>query len=263
MSATQAKQNQLQGRWLLRQGWVPHQTLTQMLHALQGGAQGDLCSQLLARGLIDPKQAEQARQAARHAITGAFSREKLPNAQAQVAWDQQAPSRSPLPPPSALIQAPQSFSTRNDSHSGDGSLVNSQANSEEIQRSQLKAGDLFRDYEILGEISRGAMGVIFRARHCISDKIVALKFILQEHPDATEVERFRQEAETLIQLDSEHIVQILDFGSDQGRLFYAMELIDGRDFYNVVTDCFRLESQAPPFRESMRYLRDIAAALAY
>jgi serine/threonine protein kinase len=263
MSTAQAKENQLQGRWILRQGWVPHKMLTTLLHHLQSGASGDLCTQLLSRGLIDQSQASAARKAARRAISQSFRTQKVSDTSEHSRHQSQRDSAgSPSDRQQAPIKPPEPqeiIETRIDASSQDGGLDNSLAKSHR----ELLAGDLFRDYEILEEISRGAMGVIFRARHCISEQICALKFILQDQPDETEIGRFRLEAETLIQLNHDHIVKISDFGSANGRLYYAMELIDGHDLYTCVQNSLRTDSKVPEFTESMLYLKDIALALAY
>jgi hypothetical protein len=264
MSTVQAKENQLQGRWILRQGLVPRQTLTQMLHMLQAGAPGDLCSLLMDRGYINQDQALVARRAARHAITNSFDRNKISEISGhgesselvRPAPVQHAISASEESHRAVALATQIDHSSAADDHSNlDHSLDHS--------REKLGKGDLFRDYEILDEVSRGAMGVIFRARHCISEELVALKFILQNHPDESEVERFRQEAETLVQLCHDHIIKISDFGDDKGRLFYAMELIEGRDLYSVVKQSVKLNDQVPPIDQSLDALKDVASALAY
>lgn len=86
-------------------------------------------------------------------------------------------------------------------------------------------------YEILSEIGRGGMGVVYRAREgAPTNRVVALKSLLvgkQARPEL--VARFRQEAAAVAALSHEHIVQIYGFGEDQGVPYFTMELIDGGD----------------------------------
>jgi WD40 repeat protein len=86
----------------------------------------------------------------------------------------------------------------------------------------------FGDYEVLGEIDRAGMGVVYRARRVSLNKVVALKMIRDDElasPD--DVQRFHREAENVAALDHPNIVPIYDFGEHEGRPFFSMKLVEG------------------------------------
>jgi serine/threonine-protein kinase len=84
------------------------------------------------------------------------------------------------------------------------------------------------DYEILGLLGRGGMGVVYKARQIGLNRIVALKMILAgSHASAEELLRFKIEAEAVADLQHPNIVQVYDFGQRDGRPFFSLEYLDG------------------------------------
>ncbi len=85
-----------------------------------------------------------------------------------------------------------------------------------------------KGYEILGELGRGGMGVVYKAKQLGLNRLVALKMILSgEHAGTAEMARFRAEAEAVARLQHTNIVQIYEIGEQDGRPFFSLEYVDG------------------------------------
>jgi WD40 repeat protein len=116
----------------------------------------------------------------------------------------------------------------------------------------------FGDYELLEEIARGGMGVVYRARQLRLNRIVALKMILAGNlASATDVERFYSEARAAGDLQHPNIVVIHEVGQHDGQHFFSMDYVDGRSLADKL-----VEGTWPP-REAARLVRQIARAIHY
>jgi WD40 repeat protein/tRNA A-37 threonylcarbamoyl transferase component Bud32 len=83
-------------------------------------------------------------------------------------------------------------------------------------------------YEIVGELGRGGMGVVYKARQAGLNRLVALKVVLAgRHAGADERARFRREAEAVARLSHPNIVQVHEVGEQDGVPFLALEYVDG------------------------------------
>ena len=128
------------------------------------------------------------------------------------------------------------------------------------QSGTLDHGGLLRlgDYELLEEIARGGMGVVYRARQLSLNRTVALKVLLHgpfSSPDF--VRRFRNEADAVAALRHPNIVAIYEIGEHDGNHFLSLEFVEGVNFAELVR-------QRPlPARRAAAYLRTIAQAVQH
>jgi predicted Ser/Thr protein kinase len=117
----------------------------------------------------------------------------------------------------------------------------------------------FGAYVLLGEVARGGMGVVYRARHQVLDRIVALKMILAAtEAGDTSLERFIREARAAAALDHPGIVPVHDSGVQGGRHYLVMTFVEGRSLVDLV------RGDGPPGPgESARLVRAAAEAVAH
>src|SRR5262249_1539938 len=89
-------------------------------------------------------------------------------------------------------------------------------------------GPAMLGYEILAEIGRGGMGVVYKARHVRLDRLVALKMILAgAHASADQIARFHIEARAVAQIQHPGIVQIHEDGDHEGLPYFSLEFVPG------------------------------------
>lgn len=116
------------------------------------------------------------------------------------------------------------------------------------------AAQCFGDYELIDQIGRGGMGIVYRARQVALNRPVALKMISAgEFATPMLVQRFRREAEAAANLHHPHIVPIHEIGELKGQYFYSMQLIDGDGLdKHIGPRGFSVDSAATDARVSTR-----------
>ena len=115
------------------------------------------------------------------------------------------------------------------------------------------AGARFTDFEIVEEVARGGMGIVYRARQNHPNRVVALKMILPSHVSSHDaVARFRAEAEAAASLDHECILPIYAVGEKDGVPFYSMKFAEDGN----------LSARIKEFQHAPRESAALIAALA-
>jgi eukaryotic-like serine/threonine-protein kinase len=121
---------------------------------------------------------------------------------------------------------------------------------------RMKSVNDFGDYEVIEEIARGGMGVVYKARHRTLNRVVAVKMILSgQFASEDDVRRFHQEAESAANLDHSGIVPIYDIGEHEGRHFFSMKYIEGGSLAK------KLPELRKDTRKIVRLIAEVARAI--
>ena len=130
--------------------------------------------------------------------------------------------------------------------------------SESAQLLSAVEGRAFGEYELLEEIARGGMGVVFKARQTRLNRTVAVKMILAgELADHDDVERFLTEAEAAAGLDHPGIVPVYECGQIDGQHFFSMGFVEGQSLAAL------LAAGPLPAQKAAELLLEVAEAVAY
>ncbi len=121
----------------------------------------------------------------------------------------------------------------------------------------LTVGATFADHLILGVAGRGAMGMVFKARHLKLERDVALKVITPELSSDKEFRiRFQREYEAEVSIRHPNVVRVLGAGAKDGRLFVTMQYVEGSDLAELLAGGRKL---APPL--AAKLVAQVADAL--
>ena len=128
-----------------------------------------------------------------------------------------------------------------------------------LSAASLSVGDTIGKYELTGELGRGAMGLVYRARDTKLEREVALKVISDEprsHPVAMQL--FLDEAKALAQLNHPNIVGVYDQNEEMGVTYMVMELVEGQTLEQILAQRGRLSVS-----EALEIIDQLCAGLAY
>lgn len=129
------------------------------------------------------------------------------------------------------------------------------------QTTQFAIGDSLRyvgEYEIIDEIARGGMGIVFKARQSGLHRDVALKMILAGRlASEADVDRFHREARAAAALQHPNIVGVHEIGQHEGHHYFTMDLVDGRSLSSIISE----ETLSP--RKAAELIKALALAIEY
>jgi tetratricopeptide (TPR) repeat protein len=112
-------------------------------------------------------------------------------------------------------------------------------------------------YEVLCELGRGGMGVVYKARQTALGRLVSLKMLRDAYAGPEELARFRREAEAVARLQHPNVVQIYEVGEHDGRPYLALEFVDGGSLDRL------LRGRPQPARAAAELLVTLARAVAH
>lgn len=119
-------------------------------------------------------------------------------------------------------------------------------------------GQKLGQYEILEEIGKGGMAVVYRAHQESMARDVAVKVIASQMADSPDfIARFEREAKTIAALQHPHILPVYDYGNVEGQIFLVMRLVEGGSLDR------KIRNTPLPMKQAGRMLTQIASALSY
>jgi WD40 repeat protein/serine/threonine protein kinase len=128
----------------------------------------------------------------------------------------------------------------------------------ELAADLAAGGPSLPNYEILSELGRGGMGVVYKARHLPLNRLVAVKVLLAgPHAGSEALARFRGEAAAIARLHHPNLVQVYEVGEYAGRPYAALEFVDGPSLAQ------HLNGTPLPARQAAEILQVLAQAIHY
>jgi serine/threonine protein kinase/outer membrane protein assembly factor BamD (BamD/ComL family) len=124
---------------------------------------------------------------------------------------------------------------------------------------ERSAGEqIFGNYEILEEVSRGAMGIVYKARQMNLNRLVALKVLIAgERASEEQIERFYRETQAVARLRHPNIIPIYDMGTEKGRYYFSMEFVEGESLEK------KIERGKIGLNSALEIIGQVASAIAH
>jgi serine/threonine-protein kinase len=124
---------------------------------------------------------------------------------------------------------------------------------------ETDVGTELGSYELVGLLGKGAMGTVYRARHVLLGREVAIKVLSPEYVARPEiVQRFFREARVVNDIDHEHIVEVTDFIEAPGLAYIVMELLEGASLRDLMAERGR---KYPPVKRIVGLMSQLCEAL--
>jgi predicted Ser/Thr protein kinase len=126
-----------------------------------------------------------------------------------------------------------------------------------VDEDGIGLGSILGGFKIERELGRGGMGVVYKGHELSLNRKVALKVLSQRLcRDEEFIKRFKREARVIAALNHPNIVNILSYGEEQGRYYFAMEYIAGKDLGQILQD-----KSSIPLDEALSVAAQVASAL--
>jgi WD40 repeat protein len=208
-----------------------------------------------------PDQARSALRVELEALERELQQSEETVARGKPSRESEAPTMAPGEPPTHPIPGLDRQSIHEDATvaPGDQSTSDHEPGSTgEVAVPSLPRVRYFGDYEIIREIARGGMGVVYQARQVSLNRPVALKMILAgQLADEVDVRRFYTEAEAAANLDHPGIVPIYEVGQHEGQHYFSMGFVEGQSLSQRV-------AEGPlPSREAAALMVKVTLAIEY
>jgi serine/threonine-protein kinase len=114
-------------------------------------------------------------------------------------------------------------------------------------------------YLLQGVVGRGGMGTVYKAQHDSTGEIVAIKALSPTYSNDSHFRsRFESEIQALLKLDHPNIVRLLSFGQEDGNLYFAMELVEGKSLFHHQKSGVKFD-----WRDAIMISRDVASGLRH
>src|SRR2546422_4869318 len=114
-------------------------------------------------------------------------------------------------------------------------------------------------YQIVGKIGHGAMGEVFKAHDPLLNRLIAVKTISGTAPAESDAhKRFLREAQSAARLNHPNIITVFDLGEEQGRVYMAMELLEGTDLREIINT-----HAVTDLSQKLDFMEQVCDGLAY